>query len=58
MSTHALQDALHQYMNICSLFVVVPHVSHCSNDEGYDRHASNGANYNRHHVLFWNNNDP
>lgn len=35
-----------------SLLVVVAHVSHCCNDEGYDSHSSNGPNYDRHHVLF------
>lgn len=38
--------------HLYSLLVVVANVSHCCNDEGYDRHSSNGANYNCHHVLF------
>lgn len=39
--------------HLYSLLVVVANVSHCCNDEGYDGHSSNSANYNCHHVLFW-----
>lgn len=38
--------------HLYSLLVVVTNISNCCNDEGYDCHSSNGADYNCHHVLF------
>lgn len=52
MTKSASQWASPSFFYLYSLLVVVADVSHGCNDEGYDRHAANGANYDGHHVLF------